>query len=471
MDKCARTITRDVSSVIKYINLETDKAKRERLLTLYHDLRWFTECWDGVTADQRQTVEFAKHAIHVWEKMLEQDGYGRKLLITTIGGFTTGLDTWYWAYWGTVNGVNKTELDQLQTQLSKWKAILEAHNTLDTIDTDEGNNSIVNSAITVSDDGFGLVITDSPIASPRPAAIDEVHDPNVTRDIGNATAIITGPSIGAMVDDSGFASRTIESIQNLPKPNVTIDVLDGDDGNDFSDDEWFNNAAIDIINQSTPSQDEPIKKPEKESEAKQVQKKRRGNEKSEKSKFTIVPVPSDPDFFIFLEEGPHKHGRMFFDFDSLVDHIKNRVVNRAYLNSPPCDPIEKLDIHYGLASVVKLPFYRTFNYLSKNYATMGYNYNNNIDSVPNRPPRLGDIGRQNAIRTPNPTNSRLHNRRGSRQSSGRKQKSSVPADPAPAQLPAPIESNLANFESNIQKEIKELQDHLESLAARLKISK
>lgn len=154
MDKACREVTRDYGKIISFIQKETNDEKKEALFTLWHSIKYFCDVYDGADSIVRAEPAYAKHVVHVYEKILRQQN-GRKLLIVAMAGITSP-DSQYYAVWGTCRGISTAQMQVLEIYLDKMRAQANPPSpsigdaTID--DDDEGdddgnNNATVNDTI------------------------------------------------------------------------------------------------------------------------------------------------------------------------------------------------------------------------------------------------------------------------------------------------------------------------------------
>ena len=119
MDKACRELTRDYGKIISFIQKESDSQKKEDLFTLWHSIKYFCDVYDGADSIVRAERAYAKHVVHVYEKILRQQN-GRKLLIVAMAGITSP-DALYYGVWGTVRGISTAQMQVLEIYLDKMR--------------------------------------------------------------------------------------------------------------------------------------------------------------------------------------------------------------------------------------------------------------------------------------------------------------------------------------------------------------
>lgn len=119
MDKACREVTRDYNKILSFIGKENDEAKKDSLMTLWHQIKCFIDLYDGADAEVRTGRQYAKHVVHVYEMMLRQQT-GRKVLMVTIAGIVTP-ETMYYGFWGTCRGISTAEMQILETYVDKMR--------------------------------------------------------------------------------------------------------------------------------------------------------------------------------------------------------------------------------------------------------------------------------------------------------------------------------------------------------------
>ena len=444
MDRVMRQGTRDHSQVYKFINAEPDNKKQRRLWDLYHSFKYFWDTWDGVSKDQQKDPRFGKHAAHVWELQMAQTT-GRKLFLHSVGGVISGLDTKFWYFWPTVQGINECEIAQMSHQLEIWKAIARGEAL-----TQEETSTDDTDAIVVVDDGddvpkgrvVGTIDND-----------DEVNVDGLDEEAVKEVAIAPDGAMDVTMDapndvtiaDSGYAGNTtmetVSPAQTLPKPNVHIPDVD----DEWSDDDWFN-ANCGNNNQSTPADlvdGAPV------------------------APADVAPVAIAP---VAIAPTPPAIGKTYFNCP-IAPHYSHPYSTPTFTQTVDRS---RLVLYFSrLRGSTKRSGHSNMNFLGRPFSVM----ENNIDLEPRRirNPRLGVIGRQNAIRkSPNPMNYRLLDRKGSRGNSGRsgneseRSNTTITISPASATIvPTEPEPTIAPS-TDIADEIRALVARVHELEAKLK---
>ena len=188
MDKAARDITRDENKVIKFCMAETDKEKKDALMSIYHTAKFFIDKWDGV-CDEDKGAQFAQHVVVLWSMLLKQEN-GRKIMIVPMGGVTIP-DATYYGYWCTIRGITTAQLATIESYVEKMRVKSEVP------------------AVAVE------------------AISDAISDVSVASDAGEEGANSGEVAIEPMVIDAGTVSVVAER-DNAPNiGNIVIDVNNG----------------------------------------------------------------------------------------------------------------------------------------------------------------------------------------------------------------------------------------------------
>ena len=222
MDRAMREVTRDDNKIITFINGEKDTTKKNELMSLYHSIKMFIDRWDGSNAIVRSDRAYARHAVHVWNMVVNQPN-GRKILIVTVGGVISGPDNVYYAYWGTVRGVSTAQLAGLQEFIEKMTIqASEPELPIDdlTLSTDgEGND-----AVTLSTDGEGNeAITPSTNGDDDDDDDDDIDSrPNAGGKKENTDDGPDGPEGNNSIDDG---EKSGDRNQTLTRADLTMEQL------------------------------------------------------------------------------------------------------------------------------------------------------------------------------------------------------------------------------------------------------
>ena len=176
MDKACREVTRDTSKILSFIQKEKDPKKKDALLTLFHSIKYFVDTYDGCDAIVRAEKQFARHVVHVWGLLLQQEN-GRKIIVVTMNGITTP-GCHYYAYWGNCRGVSTAQMNMLETYMEEMRvqATTPAPSIAQEADYRANDTDLV---------GDGNVTTDGGVVGNDDPAGDADHTPAIV-DAGTA---------------------------------------------------------------------------------------------------------------------------------------------------------------------------------------------------------------------------------------------------------------------------------------------
>ena len=449
MDKISRQSTRDIGAIWKFINGESDRKKRDALSDLYHQMKFFVDLYDGCTAEVRATPTFGRHATHMWTEMMGQKN-GRKILLVQMGGISTGCDTWYWHFWTTCQGISAAEISLMKVQLDIWKAVAATKppEEVETIvDESESSDAEVVALIDAiaSNNIISIVPGQAVTTDTATSDAERVEGDVDTDDTAETPVPVEKGDVTLPTMDSGVADvSTVTSPQTLPKPNLTIVGLD--DTIDDEDDEWFDDEARIMISQSTPTIDPALQnQPSRPDEimvvspAPMEQVSVQPNASAQQGKITIQAIADT--FHVRITES----ARTFSSIYKMTEFVRAFYINDKKWANPKISFLGRPSNieNYGRPK-------RTDNIVS--------------GRPQRRNPRIGQIGRQNALRekTPNSRNYRLHGRKGSRGNSGSGARNATSNAPAPAPAPA-NEHAVDAIPNNLATEIAALQNRLREL--------
>ena len=284
MGRILRQCTKDYSPVLKFIHAETDADKKKTLWELYHSFKYFIDTWDGISAAGKQRRDFGKHAQYIWELMVKQE-VGRKIFVVGICGITSGLDTTYFAYWPTIQGITPSEISMMKHQLEIWRSVangtavraepLSAEMDRGTIvamtDDKTVSLSTQTTAVTIEADDNGTIVVDDDedddedkdVGLEVEVDVEGLDTEAIKEDSKADDSYVTiepvTSGIGTMeidttiaTNDEDMAVDTPSPAQVMPRPNVNLGTID----DQWSDDEFFDQAARKIVTQSTPTEAE-----------------------------------------------------------------------------------------------------------------------------------------------------------------------------------------------------------------------
>ena len=460
MGRILRQCSKDYAPVFKFIHAETDRQKKSKLWDLYHSYKLFIDQWDGISPEGKQTPEFGRHAHHVWSMMVDQD-VGRKLFIVGMCGITSGIDTTYFAFWPTIQGITPAEISMMKYQLGIWKEVangMAIESEPSSSETDPGRvvsmadglttGNAAGTIVNDDDDGSTIIVDGGDSDDPTDGAVVDVEglDVEAVKEVSKADdSVVTiepvTSGIGSMEVDADITIATtsdtadavqVEASQTLPAPNVHIPTID----DQWSDDEFFETAAQRIVTQSTPTNED-------DANATNV------NGKTNTKTIEIKP-----------EKVEIESARTFKFIDQATECAQQSLFTLFFSRQRrfgSCYSATKIVGNPGTMEVLDRP---------------NLDPNENIVSVTNhrvRPPRLGEIGRQNAVREspsprPNPRNCRLLGRRGSRgqRNESENGRSNILGTPAPRNDP----TNAAAIEQQQNPTL--LAEELRALIARVR---
>ena len=314
MDRACREITRDVRKIIEFIQKEKDDAKKDALMALYHDIKYFIDTWDGSDSIARADRRYYQHVVYLWGKLLQQEN-GRKVIVVCMNGITAP-DALYYGMWPTVRGISAAQLSMMESFVDEMrqKATAIESMVVDIVDADVTieEDTVDNAVGTIDNSDTGPTTSTQAIVPTDPSGpatfqlkdgictnivsleefnnltIDDlvekvvnrtkqILDSQESRDEKTDTTTVIGDTVDAdpvaieLTNESSqdtpqekpvkIGSVVQESrdsgldSQTLPLPNVHIDMLDGPEdaqNDDFSEDSWFDEHAADLI-QSTPT--------------------------------------------------------------------------------------------------------------------------------------------------------------------------------------------------------------------------